>query len=173
MDCIEREEIKKNWGNVESKSLSISSSSVHFLSMSSFSLHVLLIFLYSLHFLTARLAGWQAGTTCAALPTSIPTFQKYSAVMNYGQGFEVGCQEAEHGDNQKIATLNNSVILKVWWEGCNSQETLSSLFACSTAAEWSCWQSWWGRLATSSIQPRSCVQNCLPVVTAKDYFHYN
>ena len=55
--------------------------------------------------------GRQAGTTCAALPTSIPTFQKYSAVMNYGQGFKVGCQEAEHGDNQKIATL--FVVLKV------------------------------------------------------------
>ena len=55
----------------------------------------------------------------------------------------------------------------------NSQETLSSWFACSTAAEWWRWQSSWGRWATSSIQPRSCVQNCLPVVTAKDYIHYN
>ena len=39
----------------------------HLLSISSFALHFLFIFSYSLHFLTARLAGWQAGTSCAAL----------------------------------------------------------------------------------------------------------
>ena len=42
-----REEIEREWGNVESQSLSISSFSLHFLLISSF----------SLHFLAARLQG--------------------------------------------------------------------------------------------------------------------
>ena len=45
---IEREGIKRKWGNVESVSLSISS----------FSLYFPFIFSFSLHFLTARLPGW-------------------------------------------------------------------------------------------------------------------
>ena len=44
---IERREIKRKWGNVESESFSISSFSLHFLFISSF----------SLHFLAARLQG--------------------------------------------------------------------------------------------------------------------
>ena len=52
---IEREEIKRKWGKVESESLSISSFSLYFLSISSFSLHFLFIFLFSLHFLATPL----------------------------------------------------------------------------------------------------------------------
>ena len=44
---IEREEIKRKWGNVESESLSITS----------FSLHFFFIFSFSLHFLAARVPG--------------------------------------------------------------------------------------------------------------------
>ena len=51
---IEREEIDREWGNLESESLS---PFPHSLSISSFSLHFLFISSFSLHFLAARLQG--------------------------------------------------------------------------------------------------------------------
>ena len=61
-----REEIKREWGNVESQSLSISSFSLHFLLISSF----------SLHFLAARLQGCNDSCSPAAchVLSSLSTF---------------------------------------------------------------------------------------------------
>ena len=55
-NLIEREEIKRKWGNVKSKSLFISSFSPHFLILFPFP-HSLSISSFSLHFLAARLPG--------------------------------------------------------------------------------------------------------------------
>ena len=48
---IGREEIKRKWGNVESKSLSIPSFTLHFLSISSLSFHFLIFSPFPFHFL--------------------------------------------------------------------------------------------------------------------------
>ena len=61
---IGREEIDREWGNLESESLS---PFPHSLSISSFSLHFLFIFTFSLDFLAARMPGCQDPTICATL----------------------------------------------------------------------------------------------------------
>ena len=65
---IEREEIKRKWGYVESESLSISSFSLHFLSFSPFphSLSISSSFSHSLSIFSQP--GCQAATSCATPP---------------------------------------------------------------------------------------------------------
>ena len=83
------EEMEREWGHIESRSLSISSFSLHFLLISSFSLHFLFISSIFLHLLAARLQGWSGlcnpAQTHKKTPTQIQTQIRYEFLNWFSQ----------------------------------------------------------------------------------------